>query len=581
MATAVREYGSKVRAAISSPREFKKFLEAREVPENGKADFNEDLLPTPPDKRSWAWIHFFTYYLTTTFSPTSYNLGSSLVANGLLWWHGMIAASVGSVFLSAIVIFQSRGATRYHVGFPVYFRAAAGPRGSKFMVFIRGAVATVFFSTNVYYGGRLTAVCLRCIFGEAWDNIPNNIPASMGITSANMLAFFIYWFLQMGLMFVHPIVLRHIFVIKAFYSTIALFSILGWAVAQNGGSLGAFQFTGQNTLSGADLAWPMISAINSVMAALCPILINQPDIARYAKRPAQATWSQAIGIVISKVLVMFISTATTSATTPLLGKSFWNVWDLYDAILTKYWSPGARAGIFFGTTGMVLAILATNAGTNALPAGADMAGLVPRYITIVRGQIIVGLLAPLFFPWKIIASSTTFLTFLSSYTVFLMPMCGIMIVDYFIVRKGNIHVPSLYSRDPETPYWYYKGWNFRAMLAWVCGTGFLIHGVAGALSPSSTNADSKHMYAMGFVLSFLMAAMVYYVSCLLYPPPVYPTDRQHAPTTFEYMADSEGFFAGETVEGIRGLLEGNVLEEVSSEKDPMEATIEAKAAEAT
>lgn len=405
------------------------------------------------------------------------------------WWHTLIASVIASVFLSIVVLLNSRGATRYHIGFPVIARSSGGPRGAKFFIFIRGAVATIFFSTNLYYGGMLMAIVLRCIFGTAWDNIPNHLPADGGITSA-----------------------------------------------------------------------------------LCPILINQPDIARYAQRPYQATWSQTLGIFISKILIMFLSAGTTSATQGFLGTSYWNVWDLYDAILTKYWGPGARAGIFFAcfvslhlltldnisTTnqkpnvqGMVLAILATNAGTNSLPAGADMSGLLPRYISIVRGQIICGLLGPLFFPWKIIANASSFLTFLSSYTVFLMPICGIMVVDYWIIRRGNLHIPSLYSREPGTPYTYWKGWNLRAIAAWVAGTAFVIHGVAGELQPDLTGQASKNMYKIGFLLSFIMGSAVYFAGCLLFPVPLYPLDKEDTPATWEYMADSEGFFAGETRDTIR------------------------------
>lgn len=504
---------------------------------------------------------------------------------------------IGSIFLSIIVVLNSRGATQYHVGFPVIGTSAGGPRGAKFFIFIRGAVAVIYFSTNLYYGGMLMAILLRCIFGSAWDNIPNILPLSAGITSANLLAFFIFWFFQMALMFVHPIVLRHIFVIKAFYSTIALVAVLGWAVQQNHGSLGSFHFEGQAVVSGLHLVWPMISAINSICAALCPILINQPDIARYAKRPSQATWSQILGIFVSKILIMFLSAATTSATQGFLGTSYWNVWDLYNAILTTYWGPGARAGVLFACfvsvnryiypiialtavnsmQGMVLAILASNAGTNALPAGADMSGLLPRYINIVRGQIICGILGPLLFPWKIIADAKSFLTFLSSYTVFLMPICGIMVVDYWLVRRGNLHVASLYSRDAGTPYTYWKGWNIRAMVAWLCGTAFVIHGVAGALDPSLTNQASKNMYKLGFLLSFLVGSAVYYVSCLIFPVPIYPEGKYDVPKTWEYMAGSEGFFEGESVDTIRlnhgaitGIKSGGEAEKVSplaSEKE--------------
>ncbi|KAK2780901.1 hypothetical protein FQN52_001998 [Onygenales sp. PD_12] len=556
-------WATRTKDAFSSRRAFLKAIETKEV-DGGQGAYNEDLLPTEPEQQSWGWIHFFTYYLTTTFSPTSYNLGASLATIGLRWWHTFIAAAIASTILSIIVILNSRGATKYHVGFPVITRSSSGPRGAKLFIFVRGAVAVIYFSTNLYYGGRLMAIVLRCIFGTAWDNFPNHLPADAGITSANLLAFFIFWFFQMGLMFVHPTVLRHIFVVKAFYSTIALFAVLGWCVHQNHGSLGSFDFKGQVFLSGSELVWPMISAINSVCAALCPILINQPDIARYAQKPSQATWSQTLGIYISKLLVIFLSAGTTSAAQGFLGASYWNVWDLYDAILTAYWGSGARAGIFFACVGMVLAILATNAGTNALPAGADMAGLLPRFINIVRGQIICGILGALFFPWKIIANASSFLTFLSSYTVFLMPICGIMVVDYWLVRRGNLHLPSLYSFEPGTPYTYWKGWNLRAIVAWLAGTAFVIHGVAGALKPSLTNQASKDMYKMGFLLSFLVGSGVYYAGCVIFPPPIYPEDRENTPKTWEYMAPSKGFFEGESIDTIRL---GNGIVGVGLEKD--------------
>lgn len=260
----------------------------------------------------------------------------------------MIAAVIGSGILSIVVVLNSRGATRYHVGFPVYIRASAGVTGAKFFIVVRASVAVIYFATQTFYGGMITGVGLRAIFGSRWENIPNQLPASANITSKNLLSFFIFWIIQFPVMFIHPTILRHVFVVKSVVTTAAMFGVLGWAVKMNGGSLGNLDF-GVESLSGAALVWPMISAINSVMSALCPILINQPDIARYATKPSQATWSQGTGILISKVLVMFISCTTTSAAAGFLGKSYWNIWDLYDQILTQYWGPGARAGVFFAS----------------------------------------------------------------------------------------------------------------------------------------------------------------------------------------------------------------------------------------
>lgn len=211
---------------------------------------------------------------------------------------------------------------------------------------------------------------------------------------------------------------------------------------------------------------------------------------------------------------------------------------------------------------MVLAIIATNAGSNSLPVGADSSGLFPKYINIVRGQVICALLAPLCVPWKIIASATSFLTFLGSYTVFLMPICGIMVVDYWVVRKGNLHVPSLYDKQPGHPYTYYKGWNLRAMAAWVAGVAFTVHGIAGSLDPTAVNEASKNMYKLGFILSFLMGSLVYYISSLLWPMRIYPEEiLAECPSGFEAMTLSSGFLPGESIESIRGILDANLVEE--------------------
>lgn len=495
-----------------------------------------------------------------TFSPSSYNLGATLISIGLAWWHGMIAAIIGSAVLTVLVVLNSRGAIKYFVGFPVYVRAAAGVRGASLYILVRAIVAIIYFATQTYYGGRITSVFMRGIFGNGYNNIPNHLPANAGITSRDLLSFFLFWIVQMPIMFIHPKVLRHLFVVKAVYTTIALFGVLGWAISANGGTIGEFTYTTkQQRLSGSALIWPMIQAINSVMGALAPVLINQPDIARYGHSYNDVTWSQGIGILISKVLVMFLGTATTSAATGVLGASYWNVWDLYDAILDHYWNPAARAGMVFASFGMMLAVLITNAGSNSLPVGADLTGLFPRWLTIVRGQVLCAVLAPLLVPWKIIANAASFLTFLGSYTVFLMPICACMIVDYWAVRKGNFHVPSLYVDSPKSPYTYYKGWNLRMLAAWVAGVAFTVHGVAGSLDPDSVSDASKNMYKLGFLLSFLMGALVYYVLCLIWPVPILPEGEERE-LVFEEMAVNEGFFDHESVATITGVVEGEEVE---------------------
>ena len=134
-----------------------------------------------------------------------------------------------------------------------------------------------------------------------------------------------------------------------------------------------------------------------------------------------------------------------------------------------------------------------------------------------------------------------------------------MVVDYWLIRHGNFHVPSLYTMDAGAPYTYWHGWNLRAVAAWVAGVAFTVHGVSGALHPDSVNQNSKNMYKLGFLLSFAMGSFVYYVLCLIWPPPIYPQaipggEASSDLMRFEHMAASEGFFPGESYDTIKGVL---------------------------
>jgi NCS1 family nucleobase:cation symporter-1 len=166
-------------------------------------------------------------------------------------------------------------------------------------------------------------------------------------------------------------------------------------------------------------------------------------------------------------------------------------------------------------------------------------------------------------PWKIIANGASLLAFLGSYTVFLCPIAGFMIVDYYLIRKGNIHVPSVYDASPTGLYRYYKGWNWRALVAWVCGVVIVIHGVAGSIPGSTASQVSKNMYKLGFIVSLLMGSSVYYVLCKIWPFQTLP--EQYAGLSFEELALNDGYFDGESEKDITGDIHGIARSDTGSE----------------
>jgi NCS1 family nucleobase:cation symporter-1 len=111
------------------------------------------------------------------------------------------------------------------------------------------------------------------------------------------------------------------------------------------------------------------------------------------------------------------------------------------------------------------------------------------------------------------------------------PLCAVIIVDY-VIRKGNIHVPSCYIGDKRGLYWFKSGVNWYGALAY---------------QPKMISNAAKYMYMMGWLLTFFTSAIVYYLMTLYFKPRILPQGREDMPLTFEWLANEgrEGFFDGE------------------------------------
>ena len=199
----------------------------------------------------------------------------------------------------------------------------------------------------------------------------------------------------------------------------ATFGLFGWCMAHGTGlaTIDQQSAAGKKVAATTATGWAIMNGINVVMGTLSPMLINQPDLARYCKKPRDAGYLQGISVFVSKVLIFFLGLAATSSMQGEYGKAYWNMWDLLDAILDHNWNGTARFAVFLVAFSYLFSVFGTNLGANSIPFGADMTGLFPRYLTIRRGQVLCALLGVALVPWKLIATAQTFITFLGSYNI--------------------------------------------------------------------------------------------------------------------------------------------------------------------
>lgn len=354
---------------------------------------------------------------------------------------------------------------------------------------------------------------LRCIFGHNFTDIPNHIPLSIGITTQGMLAFFLFWLVHFPFCAFRPYQLRAFFWFKSIIMLPAVWGLFIFCMANTKGDLGSLY---SNKVVG-NKGWFIMYAINSGMGNTATLITNQPDIARWSKTKSGAQWSQLISQPIAVTLSASLGILATAAINNSWGLDLWNPWDLLAAILDRYWSGPVRFAVFLSAFTWMVSILGTNIAANMIPFGADSSMLLPRYITIPRGQYLVEFLAFAICPWKILSSASVFTTFLSGYGLFMASVVAIMICDYYILTRGNVFIGSLYNGSKSNAHYYYhKGWNIQAVIAYLCGIVPPFPGFVGTLGPKVPIAATD-LGRLGWVLSFVISFTVYWALCLVWP----------------------------------------------------------------
>jgi nucleobase:cation symporter-1, NCS1 family len=220
----------------------------------------------------------------------------------------------------------------------------------------------------------------------------------------------------------------------------------------------------------------------SSIANFATLIVNDPDFSRFARRPKDALWSQLFTIPCGFALTSFIGIIVSSSSTVIYGDPIWSPLDLLRLFLEEENVGGAtRFGVFVIAAAFVLAQLGTNIAANSISAGTDLTALLPRWINIRRGSYICAIVGIVMCPWHLLSSSNNFTTYLSAYSVFLSSIAGVMISDYYFVRRGYLQTRDLYSAQKTGPYYYTLGLHWRGYTAYIAGIVINVVGFAGAV----------------------------------------------------------------------------------------------------
>ncbi|TLS30255.1 hypothetical protein PpBr36_03230 [Pyricularia pennisetigena] len=505
----------RLKTAFSSPRAFN---DAIKLESSDSILVNEDLLPSPPSRQTWTVWSFFAYWWSESWNVSTWSIGASLITVGATVRDALLVVFFANLLSAAVMVLNGFAASRYHIGYPVLSRASFGVYGQFFVVVLRSILGIIWGGVQLYFEGQFISICLRCIF-PSWEQIPNGIPADQYITTQTMVGFFLAFVFTIPFLFVHTSRIQHLFTVKSVVVPAAGLGIIIWAT-KNGNGVGAAALDAQAEAartSTSILAWAIVSQFNAIMGANSALLVTIPDIARYSKTRNAQIWGQIIALPVGQTLCASFGIISTSAVINLYGKAYWNPYDLLNGILDQGYTPAARAGVFFAAASFAFATLGTSIACNFIPFAADVTALLPRYLNIVRGQFLCLIVAFAIVPWRIVSSAAGFLNFLNGYSIFQGPVVAIMIIDYFVCRRGNLHIPDLFTKSKEGRYYYTGGFNLRAYASFLVGFLLPLPGFIMSFGTTEKSAAASNLYALGWELSFVVGGLSYAVANWLWP----------------------------------------------------------------
>lgn len=313
---------------------------------------------------------------------------------------------------------------------------------------------------------------------------------------------------------VHKI--RHLFTVKSYVVPTAGIAFLVWTVVRAGG-VGPI-ISQPARASGSEWSWQFVQGIMSAIANFATLIVNDSDFSRFAIKPKDALWSQLVTIPVGFALTSFIGIIVSSASAILYaGDPIWDPIDVLDRFIDGG-SSGERFGVFVLGLSFALAQLGTNIAANSVSAGTDMTALLPRFVNIRRGGYICAAVGFAINPWVLLTDSNQFTTYLLAYSVFLSSIAGVMVADYYVVRKGYIVVEDLYRAKKGTSYYFTAGLHWRAYAAYVAGILINVVGFVDAVG-TPVPIGAVYIYRVNFFAGFVVSSAVYWALCHFFPIP--------------------------------------------------------------
>ncbi|QUE75313.1 NCS1 family nucleobase:cation symporter-1 [Stutzerimonas stutzeri] len=430
--------------------------------------YNDDLAPLAPAKRKWGWFEIFNVWSNDIQSLFGYTLAATLfISYGLNGWAVLAGIVLAGFIVMGLVQLTGKPSVKYGIPFPVMARASMGVRGANFPAVVRGIVAIFWYGVQTYFASTAVALLIRTLAG------PGSDATLLGLTLVDWIAYVMVCVFQVAL-FVRGVEWVTRFLNWAgplvYVVMIAMMIAICYKAGPSlAGALGTI-FSGTGSYAAGPFA-AFAAVVGTMVAYFAAVVINYGDFARFVKSERQMRIGNFLGLPVSLAFFSLIALVITAGTVVVFGETLTNPTDIVSRIDNVGLTLIAAVTFFAATVGI-------NLVANFIPPAYDIANLAPAHISARTGGYITAVIA--FFIgalWVSFISAVGIAAFVDTLGAVLAPLYGIIVADYYLVRRQRLDVQQLFSSEPSAAYYFSAGWNRKAIIAFGISSVFSVASV--------------------------------------------------------------------------------------------------------
>jgi NCS1 family nucleobase:cation symporter-1 len=464
--------------------------------------YNDDLAPVPVARRNWTTYNYAALWISMAHCIPTYMMSSGLISAGMNWWQALITILLGNTIVLIPILLNSHPGTKYGIPFPVLARASYGTLGSNLPALMRAVVACGWFGIQAWIGGQALNTLMTAVM-PAWPALLG--PPVGGHAPTEWISFFLFWALNIVIIYRGMDLLRKVENWAAPFVLFMTALLLGWAIYEAHGlgyllhEKGKFETWGEFH----KIFFPSLTAMIGFWATLS---LNMPDFTRFGRSQREQALGQAVALPTTMTIFAAMGVVITSAAVVIYpNMKMTELWDPVK-LVAQFREPWVVAISMFT---VVVATISVNIAANVVSPANDFANAFPRWISFRTGGLITGILGIVMQPWRLLSDPTGYIfNWLLGYSGGLGAIAGVMIVDYWVIRRKELNLRDLYRTRGE--YSYAGGWNWRAVVATLAGCALAW---VGLLVPAL-----RPLYDYAWFVGFGVSAITHWILMVAVPP---------------------------------------------------------------